>query len=64
MTIDVALDPGGSQSLKLSYAVDELTRAVPAAAGFRVPAGYAKATSMMGVILRAGPAPGQASPAP
>jgi hypothetical protein len=54
MTIDATLDRGGSQSLKVSYAVDELTRALPAAAGFHVPAGYTKATSMMGVIFSSG----------
>ena len=63
LTIDVALDPGGAQSLKLSYAVDELTRAVPAATGFRVPAGYAKATSMIGVVLNSKRPAGQPSPA-
>jgi len=63
LTIDLSLDPGGSQSLKLSYAVDELTRAVPAAAGFRVPVGYTKATSMMGVVLNSMPSTVQPSPA-
>jgi hypothetical protein len=64
MTIDVTLDPGGSQSLKLSYAVDELTRAVPAAAGFHVPAGYTKAKSMLGVIIHTGAPTRRPSPAP
>lgn len=62
MTVDVTLDPGGSQSLKLSYAVDELTRALPAAAGFHVPTGYTKATSMLGVLIHSGTR--RPSPAP
>jgi hypothetical protein len=64
LTIDLAVDPGGPQSLKISYAVDELTRAVPAPAGFRVPAGYTKATSVMAVLLRGSISTGFPSPAP
>ncbi len=63
LTIDASLEPGAPStgvtspaSVKLSYAVDELTRALPAAAGFRVPAGYRRATSMLAVIF-----PGQSS---
>jgi hypothetical protein len=77
LTIDVLLEPGGSltnvsaqtgvsppTSLKVSYAVDELTRAVPPVAGFRVPAGYTKATSIMAVVFHGTVTGGQASPAP
>jgi hypothetical protein len=65
LTIDVLLDPGASSTgIKLSYAVDEMTRAIPAAAAFSVPAGYAQATSIMAVVFRASAPTGQASPAP
>jgi hypothetical protein len=76
LTIEVLLEPGAPvgigappsastpSSVKLSYAVDELTRAVPPIAGFRVPAGYTKATSMMAVVFRGSITVGQPSPAP
>jgi len=80
MAVEVGFDMSGSaQSAKLSYAVDSLTRAVPDIAGFRVPAGYTRATSILAVILNnvttgngwtglpamhATPAPAPASPAP
>jgi hypothetical protein len=76
LTIDVLLEPGAQvglsapasmsapSSLKLSYAVDELTRAAPPIASFRVPAGYTKATSVMAVVFHGTVTNVQASPAP
>jgi hypothetical protein len=52
MTADVSVEPGASPlSAKISYAVDDLSRAAPPAAFFAVPAGYREATSLIGVIF-------------
>jgi hypothetical protein len=52
MTLDVSLEPGTAPfSAKLAYAVDDLTRGVPAATRFDIPAGYAEAPSLLGVIF-------------
>jgi len=56
MTIDATLGPRGSAEPEVSYAVDELTRALPAAAGFHCRRDTTKATSMM-VIFSSGPQP-------
>ena len=80
MAVELSFDTSGStQTAKLSYAVDSLTRALPDIAGFRVPAGYTRATSILAVVLsnvttgngwtglpamHATPAPAPASPAP
>jgi hypothetical protein len=69
VTLDVSLEPGASAfGAKLSYAVDDLTRGLPPLSGFDVPAGYAEASSLLGVIFprRSGtatPSP-RASPRP
>lgn len=56
MTLDVAVEPGTAPfHAKLSYAVDEFTRGVPAAARFAIPVGYAKASSLLAVVFGAMP---------
>jgi hypothetical protein len=52
MAIELGFDSTGStQTAKMSYGVDSLTRAVPNLAGFLVPAGYTRASSVLAVIL-------------
>jgi hypothetical protein len=52
VTLDVSLEPGAAPfGAKLSYAVDDLTRGMPAMARFQVPAGYTEASSLMSVIF-------------
>jgi hypothetical protein len=52
MAVDLGFDASGStQTAKLSYAVDSLTRALPDITGFRVPTGYTRATSILAVIF-------------
>jgi hypothetical protein len=52
VTLEVSLEPGAAPfGAKLSYAVDDLTRGVPAMASFQVPAGYTEASSLMTVIF-------------
>lgn len=52
VTIDVSLEPGATPfSAKLGYAVDDLTRGIPPATTFTVPAGYKEAPSLLGVIF-------------
>jgi hypothetical protein len=56
VTLDASLEPGAVPfSAKLSYAVDELTRAAPPLTRFTVPAGYTEARSMLNVIFPGGP---------
>ncbi len=66
MTIDASAEPGsGTFSAKLSYAVDDLTRGLPAASLFTVPAGYTKVDSPFQVLFAGGGGPGaMSSPAP
>jgi hypothetical protein len=69
MTIDASIEPGsGSFNGKLSYAVDDLTRGLPAASLFAVPAGYTKVDSPFQVLFAGGggprPGPAMSSPAP
>jgi len=70
VTLDLSLEPGAAPfGAKLSYAVDDLTRGVPAMASFEVPAGYTEASSLMTVIFPRRPSPAptpvrSASPAP
>jgi len=62
MTLDLSVEPGAAPfSAKIAYAVDDLTREVPAATRFAVPAGYAEAPSLIGVIFPGRPT---AKPAP
>jgi hypothetical protein len=62
MSFDVSVEPGAAPlSAKISYAVDELTRDVPPAARFTVPAGYTEAPSLIGIIFPGRPT---ASPKP
>jgi hypothetical protein len=52
MAIELAFDSSGSaQTAKMSYGVDSLTRALPNVAGFRIPAGYTRASSALAVVL-------------
>jgi hypothetical protein len=52
MAIELGFDSTGStQTAKMSFAVDSLTRAVPDLASFRVPAGYTKGSSILTVIF-------------
>ncbi len=52
MTAGVSMEPGSSPfGAKIAYAVDDLTRDVPPATRFEVPAGYAEAPSLVGVIF-------------
>jgi hypothetical protein len=52
VTLDVSLEPGAAPfGAKLSYAVDDLTRGMPAMARFQVPAGYTEASSLMSAIF-------------
>ncbi len=70
LSIDATVEPGEMQApAKFSYAVDDLTRTVPAIAAFRTPAGYRRARSILAVILngskvRFGNPPASPSPAP
>ena len=72
VSFDASVEPGsGSFNAKIAYAVDDLTRTLPPATAFTVPAGYTKASSVLGVFFpgrnRPAPAPGAAptgSPAP
>lgn len=66
MTIDASVEPGGgSFNAKLNYAVDDLTRGLPPATAFDVPAGYREAPSLLGVIFPRRPAAGSThSPSP
>jgi hypothetical protein len=68
MTIDASAEPGsGSFDGKFSYAVDDLTRGLPPATQFTVPAGYTKASSLFSVLFggRSGASPRPApSPTP
>ncbi|HEX3549881.1 MAG TPA: hypothetical protein VHT53_05865 [Candidatus Elarobacter sp.] len=64
MTLDSDVEPGTSGTgMRLSYAVDSVVQGVPPAAQFRVPAGYAKASSLFAVIMPSRPTV-RASPAP
>jgi hypothetical protein len=52
MTVDISVDPGTAPfSAKLAYAVDDLTRGMPPATSFSIPAGYREAPSLLGVIF-------------
>ncbi|HTD37538.1 MAG TPA: hypothetical protein VK669_08480 [Candidatus Limnocylindrales bacterium] len=52
VTFDASVEPGsGSFNMKVSYAVDDLTRTLPPTTAFTVPAGYTKASSLMGVFF-------------
>jgi hypothetical protein len=52
VTADISVEPGMVPfGAKLSYAVDDLTRGMPPAATFTIPAGYREAPSMLGVIF-------------
>jgi hypothetical protein len=52
MAIELGFDSTGStQTAKMSYGIDSLTRAVPDLAGFLVPAGYTRASSVLAVVL-------------
>jgi hypothetical protein len=52
LSIEATAEPDGMQSpTKFSYAVDDLTRTIPAITGFRVPAGYRRAASIGAVIF-------------
>jgi hypothetical protein len=52
MTLDVSVEPGMTPTTaKLSFAVDDLTRATPPLERFRVPAGYTETSSLMNVIF-------------
>ena len=60
VTLEISLEPGAAPfAAKLSYAVDDLTSAVPPPARFAIPAGYREANSLMSVIFprRPNPAP-------
>ena len=64
MTIDASAEPGsGTFSAKLAYAVDDLTRGLPAASMFVVPAGYTKVDSPFQVLFAGGGGPRSAGPA-
>ena len=64
LSIDASIDGGISRpQVKLSFAVDDLTRVTPPLAGFRVPAGYRRAASIGAVIFN-GSAPRAVSPLP
>jgi hypothetical protein len=55
MTIDASAEPGsGTFNARLSYAVDDLTRGLPAASMFVVPAGYTKVDSPFQVLFAGG----------
>lgn len=72
ISFDASVEPGsGSSSAKVSYAVDDLTRTLPPATMFTVPAGYTKASSLLGVFFpgrnrrpASAPSAPTASPAP
>ena len=62
MSIDVSMEPGATPfNAKLAYAVDDFTPGLPALTRFDVPAGYADAGSLLGVIF---PNRRPATPAP
>lgn len=64
MTADISVEPGAAPfSAKLGYAVDDLTRSMPPATSFTVPAGYREAPSLLGVIFP-GRGPSRSTPAP
>ena len=64
MTADISVEPGTAPfSAKLGYAVDDLTRGMPPATSFAVPAGYREAPSLIGVIFP-GRGPSRSTPAP
>jgi hypothetical protein len=57
MTFDLSVEPGAAPfNAKVSYVVDDLTRDVPPATRFQVPAGYGKASSLFGVVFSGRPA--------
>ena len=52
VSFDASVEPGsGSFNVKVSYAVDDLTRTLPPASAFTVPTGYTKASSLPGVFF-------------
>jgi hypothetical protein len=52
VTLELSVEPGTVPfSGKLSYAIDDITRAAPAAARFAIPAGYTEAPSLPSVIF-------------
>ncbi|HEY0393072.1 MAG TPA: hypothetical protein VGD01_01130 [Candidatus Elarobacter sp.] len=52
VTLELSVEPGTVPfSGKLSYAIDDVTRAAPAAARFAIPAGYTEAPSLPSVIF-------------
>jgi hypothetical protein len=52
VTLDVSLEPGAVPfGARISYAVDSFTNGLPPAARFEVPAGYAEAPSVLGVLF-------------
>jgi hypothetical protein len=55
VTLDASLEPGAVPfSAKISYAVDDLTRALPSLTRFEIPAGYTEARSLLNVIFPQG----------
>jgi hypothetical protein len=53
MTLDLSVERDGTPNkANLTYAVDELIRAVPPLERFKPPAGYTKATSIWAVVVR------------
>jgi hypothetical protein len=71
LSADVTLDPGVTPlgaapvGAKLAFVVDDLTRETPALTQFTVPAGYAEAPSLVGVLFPSRPRPAAGStPAP
>ncbi len=58
MTLDVTIEPGApGLNAKVAYAVDDLTRELPPAARFTVPAGYTEARSFGELIFQRRPMP-------